>query len=289
MIEVIFVARPLRIEYEGAVYHVTSRGNARQSIFQDGQDSQNFMELLEEVVDRYEWICHAYCLMGNHYHLLLETPQPNLSRGMHHLNCVYTQKFNRRHERVGHLLQGRFKGILVEREGHLLALTRYVVRNPVRAEIVNDPAAWRWSSYRATAGLEPVPPFLHTAWLLSQFGEETKKAVEAYRAYVKRGVDEDPWEDLHGGMFLGSERFVEAMGPLLEPYAEDRDLRIRERFAGRPSLDKLFDGVRDKTDRNGKICDAVCRHGYTLKEVGEFLDLHYSTVSHIVNRVVGSS
>jgi REP element-mobilizing transposase RayT len=154
------MARPLRLEYEGAVYHVTSRGNAREAIFRVDPDRELFLEVLGATVERFGWVCYAYCLMTNHYHLLLETPEPNLSRGMRHLNGVYTQGFNRRHMRVGHVLQGRFKSIVVEKESHLLELARYVVLNPVRAKMVRSARDWPWSSYRATAGLGVAPPFL---------------------------------------------------------------------------------------------------------------------------------
>src|SRR4030042_5793823 len=129
------MARPLRIEFPGAVYHVTSRGNARQTIFIDDEDRGGFLDLLSIVVERFNWICHAYCLMGNHYHLLIETPDGNLSKGMRELNGIYTQHFNRRHGRVGHVFQGRFKAILVEKDSYLLELCRYIVLNPVRAGI----------------------------------------------------------------------------------------------------------------------------------------------------------
>ena len=147
------MARPLRIEYPGAVYHVTSRGNARQDIYLDDKDRLRFLKIVQQVIDRFNWLCHAYCLMGNHYHLLIETVDPTLSRGMRHLNGVYTQTFNRRHQRVGHVFQGRFKAILVERDAYLLQLSRYVVMNPVRAKMVRAAKDWPWSSYRVTAGL----------------------------------------------------------------------------------------------------------------------------------------
>ena len=145
------MARPLRIEYPGAVYHVTSRGNARESIFLEDTDRQIFLEVLEAVVGKYNWLCHAYCLMDNHYHILVETPDPNLSLGMRQLNGVYTQGFNRRHNRVGHVFQGRYKSILVEKNEHLLELCRYIVLNPVRAGLVSNPGKGDWSSYRSTA------------------------------------------------------------------------------------------------------------------------------------------
>ena len=151
------MARPLRIEYDGALYHVTSRGNERKAIFRDDTDRELFLATLFRVTERFHWICHAYCLMNNHYHLVIETPDGNLSKGMRQLNGVYTQAFNRRHRRVGHLFQGRFKGILVQKESHFLEVCRYVVLNPVRAKAVDHPRLWAWSSYRATGGLATIP------------------------------------------------------------------------------------------------------------------------------------
>ena len=164
------MASPLRLQFEHALYHVTSRGNARQAIVKTQADRQAFLDGLAQVVDRFGWRCHAYCLMNNHYHLLVETPFPNLSQGMRQLNGPYTQGYNRRHRRVGHVFQGRFKAILVEREVHLLELCRYVVLNPVRAHLVDHPEDWAWSNYRATAGLESGPPFLHIAWTWNSLG-----------------------------------------------------------------------------------------------------------------------
>ena len=128
------MARPLRLEFPGAIYHLTSRGNARQKVFFTAGDRESFLNTLAGVVSRYHWICHAYCLMANHYHLLVETPKGNLSIGMRQLNGIYTQSFNRRHNRVGHLFQGRFKAIVVERDSHLLELCRYIVLNPARVK-----------------------------------------------------------------------------------------------------------------------------------------------------------
>ena len=140
------MARPLRIEFAGALYHVTARGNAQAAIYADDTDRQQFLSLLQNTVDRLDWYCHAYCLMGNHYHFVLHTREANLSRLMRHINGVYTQAFNRRHGKVGHLFQGRFKAILVDRDAYLLEVCRYVELNPVRADMVAEPAAWPWSS-----------------------------------------------------------------------------------------------------------------------------------------------
>jgi len=141
------MTRPVRIEFEGALYHVTSRGDRREDIYEDDSDRLQFLEVLGEVVETFNWVCHAYYQMGNHYHLAVETPDGNLSKGMRQLNGVYTQTSNRRHVRVGHLFQGRYKAILMDGDAYLLELTRYVVLNPVRARMVAGPGDWRRSSY----------------------------------------------------------------------------------------------------------------------------------------------
>ncbi len=279
------MARPLRIEFPGALYHITSRGNAGQDIFLDDKDRFAFLDVLQEVVDRFAWRCYAYCLMPNHYHLLVETLEPTLSRGMRHLNGVYTQLFNRRHGRSGHLLQGRFKAILVEKESHLLEAARYIVWNPVRAGLVRHPKDWKWSSYRATAGLAPCPPFLSVGFILAQFSSDPERAVRAYRRFVQQGRDVNLWADLKGGVLLGSAAFVERLRPLLRKKAGVEEIPKRERAVARPSLEELFAGVRNKASRDKRIYLAVRVHGYTLREVAEFVGLHYTTVSVIAKRV----
>ena len=188
---------------------MTSRGIERQDVFQDDEERERFLALLGKVDGDLDWRVDAYVLMGNHYHLMLETPEPTLSRGMRQLNGVYTQAFNRRHERVGHLYQGRFTAILVEREAHLLELIRYVVLNPVRAGFVRSPREWKWSSFRAIAGLAPAPPWLESEWTLEQFGAPRSKAVERYREFV--GVEAGgacrPWDSLNGQIYLGGTQF----------------------------------------------------------------------------------
>jgi len=280
------MARPLRIEFEGAVYHVTSRGNAQQAIFLDDEDRTRFLERLGQVVDRFEWVCHAYCLMTNHYHLLLETPAANLSRGMQLLNGTFTQGFNRRHGRVGHVLQGRFKGILVEKESHLLELARYVVLNPIRAGVVKHPRQYPWSSYRATAGDEVPAPFVTVEWILSQFDASLKRARSAYRRFVMEGLGVTVWEDVKGGILLGTEEFMTRMGPMLRETEPDFEIRRRERFADQRSLDDIFSEVgADRRLRNLRIHEAAIEHGYTLTEISKYLRLHPSTLSRIVKRV----
>ena len=282
------MARPLRLEYEGALYHVTSRGNAREAIFRVDPDREVFLDILGDTIQRFGWICYAYCLMTNHYHLLIETPEPNLSRGMRHLNGVYTQAFNRRHMRVGHVLQGRFKSIVVEKESHLLELARYIVLNPVRAKMVRSAKDWPWSSYRSTSGMTDAPSFLTVDWILAQFGKNQRRAVELYRDFVKAGRGVEVWDELRGGILLGSDDFVDKLKPLLSDYDAVKELPRRERLTARPSLAQLFARTPDKATRNQRIHAALRVHGYTLQEVGDAVGLHYSTVSRIAGHVTQS-
>ena len=283
------MARPLRIQYEGALYHITSRGNAGARIFQTEGDRLEFLGVLTRVVSRFGWICHAYCLMSNHYHLLIETPQPNLSKGMQLLNGIYTQRFNRAAKRSGHVFQGRFKAILVEKESHLLELGRYIVLNPVRARLVRSARDWPWSSYRATAGQAEVSEFLTIDWILSQFGTKHASAMRAYRQFVSQGRGVDVWEGLRSGSLLGSEQFAERMKPRLTEAPLDPNVLRRERDAARPSLVALFSDVADKRKRAQRIHEAVREHHYTLQEVGDHLGLHFSTISVIAKRVAEES
>ena len=278
------MARPLRLEYKGALYHVTSRGNARKQIFSDHRDRDQFLEILANVVTRYNWICYAYCLMNNHYHLLIETPQAHLSRGMQLLNGVYTQWSNHRHQRVGHLFQGRFKSILVEEDNYLLELARYIVLNPVRAKLVQRVGDWPWSSYSATVGKVPVPAFLSVEQILIHFDPDHKRATSAYRQFVQQGLGVEVWDELQAGLLLGSDRFVDRLRPLLNDKSLDPEYRKCERFVTRPSLQQLFVDVTDKTTRNEQIYQAVMVHHYRLREVGEFIGLRYSTISVIAKR-----
>ena len=281
------MARPLRLEFPGALYHVTARGNARHAIVLDDQDRQRFLDVLARVVDRFHLLLHAYCLMDNHYHLLVETPEANLSKAMRQLNGVYTQAFNRRHRRVGHVLQGRFKAIVVDRDSYLLELCRYVVLNPVRAKSTRKPETYAWSSYRATAGLAATPPFLAVDWLLSQFGHQRLAAQRKYRAFVAEGMGQgSPWEHVQGQVLLGSERFIDRLRVGLQDKRALQEIPREQRFAARPTLSHLFAARlgTDRMRRNEVIRRAHVDHGYSLSEIGQAVGLHYSTISRIVNR-----
>src|SRR5215813_3960948 len=170
------MARPLRLEYPGAVYHVMARGQERSTIFREDADRERFCSILGAVVEDEGWQLHGYCLMGNHYHLLVETPDGHLSRGMRALNGRYAQWFNWKHDRRGHLLESRFRSVLIQKESHLLELLRYIVLNPLRAGLVERVGDWKWSSYRATAGLAEVPTWLSVDWTLSQLARRRSTA-----------------------------------------------------------------------------------------------------------------
>src|SRR3989338_224765 len=163
------MARPLRIEFSGALYHVTSRGDRQEPIYEDNEYRHAYLQILGDVLERFSWLCYAYCLMKNHYHLVIETTEGNLSKGMRHLNGVYTQLSNRRHKRTGHLFQGRYKAVLIDKDSYWLEVSRYVVLNPVRAGMVKGPGGWPWSSYTAPAGAKSAPEWLKVDRLLAHF------------------------------------------------------------------------------------------------------------------------
>ena len=272
------MARPLRIEYPGAVYHLTSRGDARQPIYLSDDDRRAFLGLLAQVIDRFQWRCHAYCLMDNHYHLLVETATANLSRGMRHLNGVYTQRFNRSHGRVGHLFQGRYKAILVEKQSHLLELCRYVVLNPVRAGAAAEAADWPWSSYRKTAGLGRGPAFLHTHWLLEQLAHEAGLARLRYRNFVAEGgTRRGSWHDLAGPDVLGSQAFAAEVQARAGPVGSE--VPRKKRYLARPALAELRERHPNRAEW---MALAYRQHGYTMRQIAEAAGLHYSSISKIV-------
>lgn len=281
------MARPIRIQFPGAVYHITSRGNARQSIFKDDYDRKTFLKTLGDVVDRYNWLCHSYCLMDNHYHLLIETLNANLSLGMRQLNGVYTQYYNRRHKKPGHIFQGRFKSILVDRDSYLLELCRYIVLNPVRAGMVGHPEDYKWSSYCMTAGHFSPKPFLETEWVLGQFGKTIRKARAGYVSFVNLDIKkESPWNLLKGQCILGEDDFISKIEPLLKDKFLVLEIPKRERLVHRPPIEEVLSikKIAYKRKRDKAVIRAHKEFGYTLKEISEHLGLHYSTISKIVNK-----
>ena len=279
------MARPLRIEFPGAVYHLTSRGNEKKAIFRDDQDREMFLNTFAEVTLRYNWICHAYCLMDNHYHLLIDTSDGNLSIGMRQLNGIYTQRFNKRHGRVGHLFQGRFKAVLVQKDSHLLEACRYVVLNPIRAKRVHRPEEWVWSSYGATAGRSKPHPCLLTEWVLNQFGSERKIAVANYRRFVRDGIGvESIWKGVRAASVLGEGDFIESLSDYVRGRKQIPEIAKSQRFMNNPPLRDIFkpEVVGDKRKRDRSIGEAVFEHGYTQREVADHLRIHFTSVSRIL-------
>lgn len=276
------MARPLRIELAGGLYHVTARGNHREDIYLDDDDRAAWLTLLGSVCDRFNWRCHAYCQMTNHYHLVIETPDANLSRGMRQLNGVYTQHINRRHRRVGHVFQGRYKSILIDKEAYLLEVARYVVLNPVRAHMVNDVADWAWSSYRVTTDADTAPAWLEVNWLLGQFASQRKTAIAAYKDFVRAGVGlESLWSDLNAQVFLGDETFVERM----QAQRPDTDLREVPRLQRRGRARELSDYAQAARGDREAMAAAYRTGDYTLKEIADYFGVHYSTVSRAVTKL----
>ena len=275
------MARPLRIEFAGALYHVTSRGNGREPIYLQDRDRKVWLQVLGQVCGRFNWVVHAYCQMGNHYHLLAETPDGNLAKGMRQLNGVYTQRFNQAHSRAGHVFQGRYKAILVQRDAYLLELSRYVVLNPVRARMVRDAGDWPWSSFRATAGMIPAPDWLKTDWILAAFAESLQDAPSAYRGFVAEGDKQaSPWEALKNQIFLGSEAFVAEMQRQIDGNRRLSEIPKTQRRALPRPLAWYF---RHHRDRDRAIFEAFRSRGYSMREIGDQVGLHYSTISRIIS------
>ncbi len=274
------MARPLRIELAGGLYHVTSRGDRREDIFLDDADRLMWLELFGQVCRRYNWICHAWCLMDNHYHIVVETVEGNLAQGMRQLNGVYTQDFNRTHHRVGHVFQGRYKAIIVEKDSYLLELARYVVLNPVRARMVKDAGDWPWSSYPAMTGTQAAPEWLQTDWILGQFSPQRRRAMQRYADFVRAGVGlPGLWEHLSGQIYLGSEEFVKRM----HRAAERAEIGEIPRAQRRPLAKPLSHYQSKYRDPKVAMVAAYATGDYTMQAIADFFGVHYATVSRAVN------
>ena len=274
------MARPLRIEFAGALYHITSRGNAREDIYQNDSDRTHFLELLENVTTRFNWLCHAYCLMSNHYHLLVETCSPTLSKGMKRLNGSYSQYYNLRYQRVGHVFQGRFKAILVEKDSYLLELARYIVLNAVRARMVHTAKEWPWSSYLSTAGFTTANDYLTTDWILSGFDENKKVACGKYRQFVEQGLNQpSPWESLKNQVYLGSDSFVDDMLERINPEQSLQDIPTPQKLKPPKPLEYYQSKYENPVEAMAK---AYLSGHYTLTEVGKQFLVSYATVSRAV-------
>ena len=253
-----------------------ARGNAREDIFRNDADRLHFLLCLGAVCARFDWQVWAYCLMDNHYHLLVETRRATLSRGMREVNGVYTQAFNRRHHRVGHVLQGRYKAVLVQKDSYLLELSRYVVLNPVRARLCSGAGDWAWSSYPAIMGKVPAADWLAVADTLATFAATPGPARRAYARFVAEGVGHDDLlNDVTAQVFLGDETFIARA--MKHATGDWREIPKRQR-----TWKSLVAYERDANDRNAAIRTAYASGGYTLQAIGEHFGLHYATISRLV-------
>ncbi len=278
------MSRPVRIEFPGATYHVTSKSRLKQVIFIDDDDRGSFLNMLENVVQRFGWLIHSFVLLSDHYELVVEVPESNLSKGMRQLNGVYTQHFNRRHGREGPIFHGRFKSVLFEKKSYLLPICRHVVTGPHRLPVPENYALYKWSSYRALAGQARKPSFLHPDEVLKSFAKREKDSQRKYREYIKQGLDADsPMSARKNQVLLGSPRFLNEMKPILQ--GERLSKRGPKAAKRRRSLRVLFKRVEEisRHERNELIKRAHLEHGYTLMEIGDHLGLHYTTVSKVIN------
>lgn len=286
------MARPLRIEFPGAIYHVTSRGDRREAIYRDELDRVTQLDVIAQAADRLGAQVLAYCQMGNHFHLVLHTRQANLGRAMRHINGVYTQMFNRRHGLVGHLFQGRFKAILVDRDAYLLALCRYVERNPVAAGLVQAPADWPWSSCRAHLGLAPTPAWLDSdglhGYLLGRTVVSVDDRRQASRQYAallqaEQAQDESFWRQaLRGQVYLGDAAFVQRMQALAANESRSsREIPRAQRMSGR-GWQECLDACGG--DRNHALLMGYREAGMTMGALATQAGLSVSHVSRLIAR-----
>jgi len=275
------MSRPLRLEFAGALYHVTSRGDQRDLIFRDDSDRLAWLSMLGAVCKQFNFVVHSFCQMTNHYHLVVETIDGNLARGMRQLNGVYSQYFNRRHCLVGHVVQGRYKAILVQKESYLLELARYVVLNPIRAGMVASLADWEWSSHPCFMRTEGKPSWLETDWLLSHFGNDGTSARHAYNAFVMNGRGLlSPLRDVRHQMLLGDRAFVARHINAAEP---DRLVGIVR--AQRRCIAMSLEGHAAQYGRSDEaVARAYASTAYTMQQIADHFDISISTVGRIVKR-----
>ena len=274
------MSRALRIEYPGAFYHVTARGNERKAIFKAKENYEKFIGYLESATERYGAKIHCFCFMPNHYHLLLETPRGNLHTILHHLNTSYTNYFNAKMRRAGHLFQGRYHAILVEKDSYALELSRYIHLNPVRARLVSDPSRYAWSSYSVYVGMGKGLEWLEKGFILSQISSDERRAQRGYEKYVKEGARqkmERPLEKVVGSTVLGSEGFIEwVRARWIEKKDVSRDVPALRSLVRWPDLsmilketEKVF-GRRTAESRRVALYFSHRLSGVSLRQIGKF-------------------
>lgn len=284
------MARKPRLEFPGAIYHINHRGNHQEYIYRDDDDRKLFLTLLKTTIERMNWVCHAYCLMGNHYHLLIEIPEGILSRGMAWLNGVYTQKFNRKYGLTGHLFQGRFKSKPVEDNMQFLMAARYIVRNPVNANMVEKAGQWSWSSYRATVGEIKSPDYLFVDDILACLSTDRRKAQLYFQELVRMELKDNDDEiiRLFQEVYSGEREpvFQKRIRTILDMENSLGPVPRNQRIISRPELKELFNGNEygDLETRNKIVIKAFKLFAYTQSEIAGHLELDKTTISKIVNK-----
>jgi putative transposase len=274
------MARRDRIVFCGAIYHVMARGNRKQPIFVDDADRTRFLMILAIGLVKFGAECFAYCLMGNHFHLVVHTPRANIADVMHHIDGLYAQYVNWRHHTTGHLWDGPYKGIVIDDTDYLRSAIAYVLRNPVAAGLVTDAGFWRWSSYNATIG-KASPKFLTLTWLESLFGTSTlEESRELLIEHVKKEPEE--YSDLVRAAAEGSHEFKKRVRKVIGATLYRARLPRSYRALGRPPLSDLFAECK-RAERRATILRAHVVHGYLLMEIANYLELHPTTISRIVN------
>jgi len=269
------MTRPLRVEYPDAFYHVINRGNYQEKIYINDRDKEKFLEYLEIAADRFSINFHGYCLMSNHYHLLVQTPDANLSKAMQWINVSYATYFNRKRDRHGHLFQGRFKAILIDADEYLKHLSRYIHLNPVRAKMVSSPAEYQWSSYAAFIGQQKAPKFLETNWLLTIFGRNKKQAKGNYQDFVEK-VDakavENPNKQVTEGFLLGDANFVKwVKETFLSGRNDEKEIPQLNKLKPRIAIDHVVQTVAEQYSCSEDQITGKGRKNNKAREVAIYL------------------
>ena len=291
------MARALRISYQNAFYHITSRGNEQKAVFKSNRDREKFLEYLESATKRYDAVIHTYCLMDNHYHILLETPSGNLSRIMAHINGAYTNYYNAKRERFGHLFQGRYKAILVEADEYAKELSRYIHLNPVRVKIVEQPEEYEWSSYSYYIGKRKAPEWLKMDFILGYFGKKTSDSQKNYRKFVSMLINqeyESPLKDVVSSTLLGTQEFIGIIkDKYLSEQKEDKNIPALKVLKKKITMEDISNEVDEiikddaKLGRNIKIYLTQRYTGERLDDIGECFGIGGSGVCQIGRRISG--
>lgn len=294
------MARPLRLCFENAVYHITARGNRKENIFYSDRDRYVFLDKMNETFVKYSFICYAHCLIDNHYHLVLKTPNANISEGMHYLNTSYANWFKAKHNIVGVVFQGRYKSPIVDEDNYALAVTVYVHVNPIRAGIVKNLEDYKWSSFLDYIGKrKPIVERLDTSFILNRFGKDLRIAQENYRNYVLENICmKSPFENLYKGIALGDKAFIENVEKRIRSIGQKREIgetRFKESYGAEKIINKISEifAIKMKeihSKKRGNIHRQLALYlikkhtNLSLKKIGRMFDMDYTAISMAVKR-----